>query len=234
MHPFGWAQESTVQKLASSQVFVTPTQTSKAQVSLTVQGSPSSHGKLAETCWQMPPVQPSTVQTSPSSQFFCTPTHAPPPQLSPTVHAFPSSQSSPSLTEICTQVPLAESHPPLTLHSFTVLQTLGEPLTHSPAMHASPKVHKSPSSQAPLRIVLLQPFKGSHASFVHDLPSSQFSFCPAHFPALHASPVVHALPSSQAAVLAVVTQPVEAQVLIVQGLESVQETSLASAMQPPL
>src|SRR2546426_136384 len=78
----------------------------------------------------------------------------------------------------------------------------------SPPAQVSSVVQASPSSQGAVLKVCPQPVRGSQASSVHGLPSSQRSALPAHVPCVQMSSVVQASPSSQAAALGVYTHPV--------------------------
>src|SRR5262249_29589929 len=152
-------------------------------------GLPSSHAAAFGVCVQ--PVagsQPSAVQGLPSSQFGPgPPTQTPPAQASPTGHALPSSHGPAAV--VWTQ-PGAGAQPSA-VHGFASSQTRGAPGTHAPALHASPTVQASPSSQAAVLLVNTQlPVAGSQASSVQGFASSHASGMPAHAPAVHVSSCV--------------------------------------------
>ncbi len=167
--------------------------------SLPVQALPSLQAPLVRV-WTQPPstVQPSPVHGRPSSHAAglpavqLTPTH-----FSPSVHGLPSSQL--AVLAVWMQPDLG---PQLSsVHAKPSSQLVVPLAVHLPSWHASPLVHASPSLQAALTGVAVQPLAGSQASAVQGLLSSQLTALPpVHTPLLHASPLVHVLPSSQVAV----------------------------------
>ncbi len=67
-----------------------------------------------------------------------------------------------------------------------------------PALHASPVVQASPSSQAASTGAWLQTPSLQLSTVQEFLSSQSLAVAPAQSPSLQASPLVHALPSSQA------------------------------------
>ncbi len=243
-----------------SQVFKPEAHLPAAQLSPVEQALPSSQGKVLAVAVQ--PVflsQASVVQGLSSSQSLgslATPLHLPVVHLSKSEQALPSSQGP----------ALSRNEQPVLTSQLSVVQ--GLPSSHEMALpahllspHASPEVHRLPSSQATLALSgrwAQAPLAGSQASWLHGLASSQsLTLPPLHAPASHRSPKSQALPSLHGTALGVCTQPVAtlhassvhglassqalglpahlpfAQVsLSVQMSPSVQVTALGTATQP--
>ena len=143
--------------------------------------------------------QLSSVHRLPSLQLFALPA----PHL-PSAHASPSVQMSPSLQGAA----LVGCRQPTLGSQLSSVQTLpsshlsAPPPTHLPSAHLSPAVQASPSLQAAVLLVLLQPLLGSQVSVVHGLESSHLSTAPGlQTPAAQTSFKVQTLPSSQALTL---------------------------------
>jgi hypothetical protein len=234
-HPVAGSQESSVHRFPSSQFGGAPdTQRPPAQVSPTVQALPSLQAAVLFAFTQ--PVagsHESSVHGLASLQARGAPgLQTPPPQASPTVQALPSSQGSVLFEKTQAPVPgLQES----LVQGFPSSQTAGVPAQTPPA-HTSPAVHRLPSSQAAVLLLLTHPVPNTQLSSVHTLPSSQLGGAPpTQAPPLQVSAVVHGSPSSQAAVLFVLTQPVAGlQESLVQIFPSLQFGAGPPAHAPPL
>jgi hypothetical protein len=203
--PFAGLQESWVHGSPSSQVGGgPPTHTPPEQLSMVVQGLPSSHGPATGVCVQ--PVlgsQPSAVQGFRSSQFFGTPgLQLLFKQVSFSVQALPSSQG--ALLATCIQ-PRCSSQ----LSSVQTLwssQSAGVPATQCMSTQVSRPSQMFPSSQSPSLTQQFgtswctQPSPGaasSHESMVQGAPSSQFGGVPGWQPLTgsHVSTPLQGLPS---------------------------------------
>lgn len=170
---------SSVHGLASSQSVSTPqfwqpamgvpAQVPVAQVSFSVQGSPSSHGAVLSLNTQNPGAwQISVVQGSLSSQDVLStqswhpgigvPAHAPEAQLSSSVQADPSSQLPPSFAGAGSQAPVVPLQTPTLQASAADEQSIGAPL-QDPETQTPFSVQRSPSSHGPLSLT----GDGSHA-----------------------------------------------------------------------
>jgi hypothetical protein len=121
-----------------------PAQPEGWQVSLTVQGFPSSQGWELGVWVQLPEAShASVVQGLPSSQFSGTPWQLPLAHASPVVQGFPSLQGWELAT--CTQVPEVEQ--PSSVQEFPSSQFRRAPLTQAPPEQVSPTVQGFPSLQ---------------------------------------------------------------------------------------
>ncbi len=124
-----------------------------------VQALPSSHLAVSSLVLVQPPVlgsHASLVQLLPSSQLLGLPLHVvlPPAvwQVDLSVHLSPSSHAPPSGTALfshCAVFLLQLS----TVQGFLSSHCLAVAPPHLPAVHFSPTVHLSPSSQAPVSVV---------------------------------------------------------------------------------
>src|SRR5690606_591725 len=132
--------------------------------------------------------QTSAVHGLPSSQSTTSPgTHVPSTQVSPWVQASPSEQAPVRWTH---WHPAALSQKS-SVQGFWSLQSMTVPW-QPPLKQVSPVVHTLPSSHGFWWKVCTQPLAGSHASFVHGLPSSQSrAVPPTQLPAWHTLPFVH-------------------------------------------
>ena len=203
------SQESVVQGLLSLQVFGVPAHTPLVQISLIVQGFPSSHAALLKT-WVQPVngLQEAVVQTLLSSgQVTCVPVQVPFEQLSFSVHALLSLQV-PEFFGVCT-------HPVAGLQLSSVQALLSSQLSgvvpglQVPFSQTSPVVQAFPSLQAAEFGVKTQsPVIGSQESVVQGLLSLQVFGVPAHTPLEQTSLIVQGFPSSHAALLKTWVQPV--------------------------
>jgi len=131
-------------------------------------------------------------------------------------------------------------HPAVGLHASSVqgllsLQLSAEPAEHAPSWQTSPVVQGSPSLQASVFAVKVQPWSATQLSSVQGLPSTQLrAGPPTQSPSAQVSLVVHRSPSLQASVLKVCEQPpAGSQVWLVQGLLSVQSNAPAPVQLPP-
>ena len=172
VQPVVGSQPSVVQYSPSAQARAEPMHAPCEHDSLTVHKSLSTQGvPLAMAVWLQPVegLHASLVQAFLSSQMFAGWTCWQPSVASQVsvVHALPSSQPT---------VPLA-------------LQT--------PAVHVSPVVQGSLSTQARPSLALLntQPVAGTHVSLVQTFVSSQTTAVPPQLPDVHLSAEVQALPS---------------------------------------
>ena len=92
-----------------------------------------------------PGVQASVVQGFASEQLRGLPAlHTPWSHTSPKVHKLPSSQGPPN-SGVNTQAPVLGSQPSV-VQGWLSLQALAPPMVHTPFLHASPLVQRSPSS----------------------------------------------------------------------------------------
>lgn len=175
--------------------------------------------------------QLSAVHGLPSSQpTEAPPVQVPPAQASPAVQALPSSQAA---------VLLVLLQPACGSQTSVVQGLLSSQLTavvpvHRPTAQVSPEVHASPSSQAVVLSVAVQPTAGSQASVVHGLLSSHTTWVtPPHKPRAQVSPVVQALPSSQGPLVATLLQPLRgSQLSAVHGLPSAHRAALPPVQEP--
>ena len=185
-------------------------------------------------------VQLSVVHTLLSSQFFMVPgVQLLFLQTSVMVHALPSSQ--PALLAVCVQPFLGSQAS--SVQGLPSLQSGAlRPAMQTPLLHASPAVHTLPSaSQIAVSLLLLskmhEPVLAWHASLVQTFPSSQTFLLPGkHVPPLQMSPMVQPLSSAlHGETLVVCVQPVGgSQTSSVQGLPSVQSTSVPAVQTPSL
>ncbi len=153
-----------------------------------------------------------------SSHETALPAHTLAPHKSFCVQALPSSQAV-VLAEL-TQ-PAVGSHESL-VHGLLSLQDFCAVPPQTPLAQTSPVVQALPSVHDRLLAAWVQPSLASHASLVHELPSSQPMALPAQVPVPHTSLEVQALPSSQLAVLLALTQAPPLQLSEVQALLSLQ------------
>ena len=169
MQPLTGSQPSSVQGFPSSQVGAAPpTQAPSWQVSLAVQGLPSSQGAVLLLCRQPPaPSQVSSVQGLPSSQMNW-PAQTPPWQVSLTVQVLPSSQGAALFVWV---QPLAGLQPS-SVQALPSLQSGAGPPTQAPARQVSPVVQALPSSQGATLGTFAQT-PAVQLSSVQGLPSSQ-------------------------------------------------------------
>ena len=192
-------QLSEVQVLVSAQGFSAPgLHVPLAQLSPTLQASPSSQGAVLNSTWHAPveASQVSTVQGFLSSQ----PVTEPAWQL-PFLHASPAVQALPSLHAaslgVAAQAPLTASHLSW-VHGLPSSHSLGWPALHAPALQVSATLHASPSLHGPSSGVDLQPWVPTQLSWVQGFWSLQSVLAaPTHRPSLHLSPLVQASLSSQ-------------------------------------
>ena len=151
-------------------------------------------------------------------------------QASALLQASPSSHAVPSATLLVVHLPVFVSHLPMRHGLPGTLQSSAVP-AHWPALHASPVVHKAPSSQlVPSPVGAWTQPSGPQLSAVHGFWSSQPASPVAwHVPA-EQTPAKQ-LPRSQGPAFCTLLQPlVASQLSVVQGLSSLADHSGAQAL----
>jgi hypothetical protein len=129
--------------------------------------------------------------------------HTPLEQASPSVHGFWSLQATPFCFVGFEQMPVAESHTPMSWHWSMAAQLAGAEPTHSPARQLSVCVQALPSLHADLfgfSGLEQAPVTGSHVPATWHWLSAVHTTAPlpTHLPSAQVSRVVHALASSHA------------------------------------
>src|SRR5258706_36087 len=115
--------------------------------------------------------QLSAVQARPSTQSSAGPgTHTPAEQVSFAVHALPSSHA---IVLFVNTQPVAALHESVVQTLLSLQASVPAPGWQLPPPQVSPAVHASPSLQAAVLLVWVQPSASVHESVVQMLPSSQ-------------------------------------------------------------
>jgi hypothetical protein len=130
--------------------------TPDTQVSLVVQGFPSSQEPVLVGLLQTPVVGsqvPAEWHWSLATQVLAVPVQTPDTQVSPVVQASPSSHD-PLLVGLL-QTPVVGSQVPAEWHWSLALQVFAAPPTQTPDTQVSPLVHALPSSHEPVFTGLL-------------------------------------------------------------------------------